>query len=384
MVNLVSVKSKQLNVIGEISAVYNKCNMLYGVQKAPNISDTIILINLLDGASYSIDLLKPRWRDWYDKLFAVSSDQRYVALLYEDTLGPVYREFCYIYDLKNQEFLDGVISTDMIHKTSFGVGVDVTVGHSFDYMEFLSDNDRLLLVTVSGEVMIWSMSQQRMLWAVGSSSHTITGFALSHRFKTFVTAENTAYVRAGMLGPHYTQYETLHLNRDHRQYKRPVGRFGKSDKLNVGDYLRLWNIYSSELLQEFDIQTQIEHLQFSPSDSLLAGTEMRVIRKFKHRRSYGLGNVAIWNIKTGQKIQTLPEPAKPIGFTQDDGYLVVQLDDTQIRFWDVQTESWHESYQFDGVITSAQMTDNDTMVALERRDKVDGLPEWYIHQIVLD
>ncbi len=347
------------------------------VQNSNN--DSVIIFNVED-TKLTCEIKLPELNDWQLQTSFVSPDGRYLMAM--DKSGT---DWCILDQVEHTVIPKFMSFHDKIHHKSYLVQ---DVKHSaIDeryFSTFFLDNDRVMTVIGTGEILVWSLSNRSLLWAVGASSHVIDSIEFANSKKVFTTSEHLIHPcgrnsAIGKVGLYHTRGKRIFFHNVgeefHWQHNSRLDRYGSSEELATGHKLRLWNFYSGELLQTFETENAVGHLAFSKDDKLLAGGEGIEWGRFPR-------SACIWDVETGYKVQRLSLTAKSIGFSHDDRYLAVQLDDHQIRFWDVQDESWHNNYTFEGVITSVQMTDEDKIIALEKRGQ--DIPSWYIHQITLD
>lgn len=292
----------------------------------------------------------------------ISPNRRYIAIVYgipgtiQDITG-----WC-IWDTQTSAFLPSIEddSYDFVRYKSYQMdSIDMQSGSDWIYIQFLDDNDRVVTANDSGEIYVWSLSQQRLLWFVGAASHSGDCIALSHKFGLFAMTEFNHKYGAGQIGRHGAFNDQI----VYRKYGMSEGRtVMASEPIRTGCCLRLWNIYSGTLIHELHFGSWVGDLVFSHNDSLLAGSvggENKLRSRITENRP-----TYIWDVNTGKRVQILPENTKPIGFTKNDKVLVVQEGENQIRLWNLSNHTWLDTgYEFDGRLASVQMTDTDKVVA---------------------
>jgi hypothetical protein len=297
-------------------------------------------------------------------IFDISPNGRYLAVCtHERPFGmPVDSDgmACNIFDLVAKVYLPSFIHQEISGKTNISGGFieDFFMGYDYLDVRFLPDNERFITVTTAGEIFVWSVLQQKLLWSISAAAHLTYSVAFSHKFGLFAMSDNQSKEwKYGQIGQHTTSFDKIL----YQQY----GKWVASEPLNLGYSFRLWNTYSGSLIREFDADYAVDDLVFSRDDKRIAGSMNQT--------------AFIWDVNTGEVVDALPENTKPFAFTSNDQYLITIHEGSSIALWDVQTKQWHQHYKLDGLISSAQLSQNDIVVALSKT-----INEWQLHQIQLD
>jgi WD40 repeat protein len=295
-------------------------------------------------------------------VFNISPNGHYIALTYDQPPADGHDGMgLYVWNVKQREYLPAMDASNVEYKSYIGFGVDGQRGYDIIDVRFV-DNDVLLKTTASGEVYIYSISQNRLSWFVSAAAHLADSVAFSHKMGLFAMSERTVNVPRGQIGQLHTSGKEILYNSFGHSDNEPVIA---SENLNIGRYFRLWNIYSGTLIRDFDCDAEVNHLVFSRDDKLIAGS----IHKVTH----------LWDVNTGQSVDVLPSNTIPIGFTTDNKYLVAQFGHNKIGMWNIEKMEWHQLYELNGFISSAQLIDNNKVVALSQT-----MDEWLIHQLQLE
>jgi hypothetical protein len=325
----------------------------------PHVDSSLDIHKVDDDSISYAPRRKEAWtHDIITDLFAISPNGRYVAVCYDEVRTTEFSSMeAYIWDNHQQAYLPPFISKWKMKYKSFVSGSNNQRGHIYIAIQFLPDNDRLITVTEIGEAFVWSISQQKLLWVVSAAAHLTDSVAFSNRFGLFAMSDNQSKLwKYGQIGQHTTSFNKIL----YKQY----GKWVASEPLNLGHSFRLWNTYSGTLIREFDADYWVNDLVFSYDDKHIAGS----------MKQTGF----IWDVNTGEVVDALPENTKPIAFIADDLYLVTIHDSSSIGLWNTEKKQWEKHYQLDALIISAQVSQNDLIVAL-----VKTINDWQLHQIQL-
>jgi WD40 repeat protein len=298
-------------------------------------------------------------------IFNISPDGQYIALTYSmppadghDGMG------VFVWDVKQREYLPAMDASNVEYKSYIAFGVDGQRGYDIIDIRFVND-DILVDTTASGEVFVYSVSQKRLLWFVSAAAHLADSVAFSHKMGLFAMSERTVDgIKGGAIGQFHTGGNQI-IYQSYGYSDSDNKSVFASENLNIGRYFRLWNLYSGALIRDFDCDGEVKQLMFSRDDKLITGS----IYKVTH----------LWDVNTGQNVDVLPSNTVPIGFTTDNKYLVAQFGHNKVGMWQIEKMEWHQLYELNGYISSAQLIDNNRVVALSQT-----LDEWLIHQLQLE
>lgn len=175
-------------------------------------------------------------------------------------------------------------------------------------------------------------------------------------------SEHLGHYRSGQIGLLDTWHDKIYYTKGRSEiYPNPKTT---SEHFEEGDFLRLWDIYSGALICEFEADSTVNDLVFSHDDKLIAGSMK--------------DTAFLWDVNTGEVVDALPESTTPIGFNANDSYLIVIHEEQNIALWDVQAKQWKQHFELGGLISSAQVSQNDKVVALSKT-----IDDWQLHQIQL-
>lgn len=365
-----SINSKKLDLRNEVLTIrINPDATLLGIHGENKYSQNSAL-NLYDGEGNYLASIPRRHDDYQDDVmstdvFDISPNGSYIAVCHHESTsfeGQTAAR-CLIWDNKEKTYLPPFISQKIKNKSYAARAIRQRVT-GFDYLRicFLPDSERLIIVTDSGEILVWNISQQRFLWSVSAAAHRATSVAFSNQFGLFAMAEELLHYPFARIGLLNTVSSSVHYITGRSQIE-PNPKT-TSERFEEGYFLRLWNIYSGELIQEFNASQPVSDLVFSHDDKYIAG-QMK-------------GTAFIWDVNTGGILDALPENTKPIGFTKNARHLIVIHESDTIALWDMEAKSWQQRFKLEGLITSAQLSQNDKIVALSK-----AADAWYLHQIQL-
>lgn len=296
--------------------------------------------------------------DFIADVFDISHDGRYIAVTFDEGNLPSGCDgmYCRIYDMKNKVYLADFIKQNLHYKSSSAWGIDIQSG--FDWIEIrFIDDFRLATVTISGEVFIWNYLKQQLIMSWTGVSNFARSVAFPSQFGTYAIAEqNRQNIRFGHIGRYEYRYGNINLP--------TVGW----TPLQEGDFLRLWDIHRGTVIRDFECESPIQQLIFSPDDRLLVG--------YTDQED---SNLLMWDVLTSKLLITLPDSGTPIGFTSDGLFLVIQKDN-MVKLWSVLSQSWGDfEFTVDGTITDCKISKANVIVAVYQT-----IDNWGICQIDLD
>jgi WD40 repeat protein/serine/threonine protein kinase len=127
---------------------------------------------------------------------------------------------------------------------------------------------------------------------------------------------------------------------------------GQTLAAGCGDWVRLWNLRTQNLVTEFSHPGPVNAIAFSPDGKLLAACGV------------GSGTVDVWDRDTGRRVVERTIPGLAIRFSPDGTLLAVGSNKT-VQLWDVAT--WRELVIFrghpDGVISLAFWPDGKLLAS---------------------
>lgn len=204
------------------------------------------------------------------------------------------------------------------------------------HLEFL-DNDKFVTVTDVGEVAVWSISLQKMIYALSASSLQVSFFAMSPSREYFLVKESNPPRYVNNIG------QQLIYSRMGRNYR--ILNISSRELIENRSVLRIWRLADGQLIQE------IENPEVVTTDCFYPSKELIVLCTSDF--------VYLLDIETGMLIDRQRFTGDIMGVTDDSQNLVIQRNANTVSIWNIQQERFYKNFTFEGEIAYTKLLDGN-------------------------